>query len=274
MGSVGVDPDHVNVRFTQEFADAQRDERFQGWLRWRRIGHDIGFDDFDVSDIVYMGQDFTRDGLSEVETRLLEHFPKEKWNVRALRDDQEFNTAMQVAWYVGQVYVENLEGVWVSFPRPDISPTAGKPLVDLPDDNIGFFDPVRQVMNAISRRTGDQWTKVYDTQERKYQKWVSEGRPKRVFSGLVPTEDDIPDPRPKYVDQKAIKKMIAEAEKERKAAAKQKPAEDMAPQATLSGPSGSGAGAAAASSAPKPKPAPPVQEEEEWEPPATWLERP
>lgn len=173
---MGSTHNYIPVRTTRRYREAQTDEKFQGWLKMQSAAMEIVFPIQDVPEL--RDQMFTPDSLALVESKLLETFSSEE---EAFTGD--VSLTMRYVYYVGETFRRHLEGEWCSIlkKKPDGATVPG---IDGPYSE-GFINPADLIGIALVRRTGNEISDVFGFQRRRYDQWVSDGRPERTFRGTL-----------------------------------------------------------------------------------------
>ncbi len=154
----------------RDFEKAQLDESFVGWLALREaefeIGH--GFDpDFDFSEL-----SFSRDGLQIAEKWALKLWGESSSSAYGPESeaDKKLQRA-QITYFIGETFVRAYGGKWIF--AVDGSRRGWSQQVQLPFMSL-YLDPNTQLIIALDRRTGHEWTRVFDNLSEYHAKWVSE----------------------------------------------------------------------------------------------------
>lgn len=102
--------------------------------------------------------------------RLLELYPPGSRSAEPLFPENVASTSRFVM-VIGQAMVDNFEGKWINWPTEDgTEPAVFFPASPLPLDLIGL------VTSSVHRRTGDEWSGLFDYQQPNYDEWVAGGR--------------------------------------------------------------------------------------------------
>lgn len=151
------------------FAETQRREDFQAWAEALDLGIELcvdtpedwfpGFPDGDY---------FSDEAISFVEGTLLDTYE----GVEPLQEDS--HSMLLYLKYLGQAYVDKLEGTWVGIPSlPGRWPVQGWG-VELPWRYDWFLDMTAAVEVAAVRRSGDQWLSSFARHRDDYERWKAE----------------------------------------------------------------------------------------------------
>lgn len=160
-------------RRAREFAKAQENPKFQGWLKYQEAAYEIGEgfeDDYDFSALP-----FDVEGL-----RTAEEWALDLWNSpeSAYSGERNLRMSQSLTYFVGEVYIRSFEGSWVNARTGGKERSGWAHMVTLPFLDI-FIDPNEQIIIALERRTREEWSWVYGRMENRYREWVAAGRPPR-----------------------------------------------------------------------------------------------
>lgn len=181
---MGMVRDSVPMQLSKVFRKVQHDPNFRGWLKMQEAVMEIEFPYTDLPEV--RDQMFTKDSLPVVEQKLLELYPDRR---STLATDSAVHTTMRYAYYIGETYRRAFDAVWVAIPHhidPDLPPRGFA--IDFPMRE-GMTDPLQQLQMAVTRRTGNEITRVYGYAERSYNEWIANGKPERTFIGTLREED-------------------------------------------------------------------------------------
>ncbi len=161
-----------DIRDTPQYQAIQGDERFRSWLLMQDAAMQIEFTVFDVPEL--SGIEYTREGLEVAEKELLERF-----NVNSKPFSEEnYKLGMRFVYFIGETFRRAVEGAWVALPPDPPHRPGTKSMIDA-EFRSGFYDPQHMIGLALGRRTGTEFTWIFDRAVRAHQEWVDAGRPAR-----------------------------------------------------------------------------------------------
>lgn len=173
--------DFVPMQLTKAFRQAQSDQQFLGWLKMQEAVMEIEFP-FDVNEV--RDQMYTKDSLAVIENRLQDLYP----TAAAAFDADNVHTTMRYVYYVGETFRRAFGGTWVALPNlSDPIEPPHKSAVDFPMREA-YVEPAELVKIALTRRTGQELTRVYGYAERDYDNWLAAGCPERTYLGRLREE--------------------------------------------------------------------------------------
>lgn len=163
----------TNIRWwwdIPEFAEAQERPSFRAWVEALEIGLDLFVDTpSDWFPGIPDGDWFSDDAVNFVEQTFLDRFE----DPTALKLD--FEGQMPFVKYLGQLYVDKLEGKWVSIPEvPNRWPVPGWG-IELPWKYDGVYNVMPALRIAARRRKGDQWLFTFNNNRKSYLNWKENG---------------------------------------------------------------------------------------------------
>lgn len=136
----------------RSLADAQQDEGFIAWMDMMEYQVEM----FLTMELDGLPDDpFTREGLAVAEAALLSAFP----DTDALRQPESFDLWDGYARFLGETLVRRFGGKWVNV--PDVEGDGSTPGV-LKPHNPNFIEVFNTVYATVHRRTGREWSKLYD----------------------------------------------------------------------------------------------------------------
>lgn len=158
-------------RQTREFEEAQNAPKFRGWLDYQSASYEIGEGFLDGRD--FSSLDFDGNGL-----RVAEKWALELWSDAGepYSTPDNLKVSQSLTYFVGEVYIRSFEGRWVNTRIQVDDRTGWTHMVHLPYSQR-FLAPNEQLIIALSRRTGEEWSMVYQWQKEAYEAWVAIGRP-------------------------------------------------------------------------------------------------
>jgi hypothetical protein len=157
-------------RNVPEFAATQKRDDFQAWVEALDMGIDLWVDTPEDWFPGIPDDDFFSDeAIAFVEKTLVDTYE----DVEPLQEDS--HGLVQFVKYLGQAYVDKLEGTWVGVPavtgRWDVQGWG----MELPWRYDWFIDITAAVEAAASRRTGDQWLSAFTRHRGDYRRWKADG---------------------------------------------------------------------------------------------------
>lgn len=155
--------------------ESRRIEPFQQRPEWRewlgRMASEL--EDFFADVVPDLPEDpWTDAGLRAAEAAALRVFP----DLAAADPDRRGSNRRlidQFSRYLGEGLVRRFEGRWLLV---DLDPDELQPAVGLPYASI-YFGVRGSVTMAADRRTGSEWSKIFQYQDEDYRNWVEAGRP-------------------------------------------------------------------------------------------------
>ncbi|MEV0670096.1 hypothetical protein [Mycobacterium sp. NPDC050441] len=162
------------------FAETQRRDDFQAWAEALDMGIDLHVDTPEDWFPGFPEEDyFSDEAISFVERTLVDTYE----DVEPLQEDS--HGMLLYMKFLGQAYVDKLEGRWVGIPS-----VAGRwPVpgwgVELPWRYDWFLDVTAAVEVAASRRSGDQWLSAFNRHRDDYRRWKADGVVFDRFSALA-----------------------------------------------------------------------------------------
>lgn len=166
-----------------DFVEAQANPEFQAWVEGISLGIEL-YASTPADWFPGIPEDdwFSDEAISFVEKTLLDRFE----DTTALTD---FDAQLPFIKYHGQLYVEKLEGKWVSIPKlPDRWPMPGWG-VELPWRYDGFYDVIPAIRVAVRRRVGNQWLFTFNNNRKSYLNWKNNGIVIDQYSNDVPLSE-------------------------------------------------------------------------------------
>ncbi|MBN7379719.1 hypothetical protein [Mycobacteroides abscessus] len=169
-----------------EFVAAQEDPDFRAWVQSVELGIELhASTPSDWFPGIPEDDWFSDEAITFVESALLERYE----DTAALQAD--FDGQVPFIKYHGLLYVEKLEGKWVSIPEvPDRWPLPGWG-VELPWRYNGIYDVMPALRVAVRRRKGDQWLFTFNNNRESYLNWKNNGIVIDMYSNDVPLAEMI-----------------------------------------------------------------------------------
>ncbi|MBN7375714.1 hypothetical protein D2E44_13315 [Mycobacteroides abscessus] len=167
-----------------EFVEAQERPSFKAWVEALELGIEL-YASTPADWFPGIPEDdwFSDEAIGFVEKVFLERFE----DTAAL--DADFDGQMPFVKYLGQLYVDKLEGKWVSIPKiPDRWPLPGWG-VELPWRYDGVYNVMPALRVAARRRKGDQWLFTFNNNRNSYLNWKNNGIVIDPYSNDVPLAD-------------------------------------------------------------------------------------
>lgn len=163
----------------QRFDVAQRDEQFLSWVAMNEGVLELEFDD-DVPDLPAKVRREEKPGISGAaawgetalriaEARALELFPRKE----VVFDDSHWASAWRFVRFLGQTFIDAFDGGWVNIPGEDGA--KGKVVVQLPFRE-SYLEPINLLTAAMSRRTGEEWARVFGYAEEDHAAYLNSQR--------------------------------------------------------------------------------------------------
>ncbi|WP_330229018.1 hypothetical protein OHA40_23365 [Nocardia sp. NBC_00508] len=150
------------------------DQQDPRWVRWLdRMTDEINhFLTITVPDMPE--SPWTAEGLRHAEAVALRIFP----TMESVDLPENRHLADQFHRYLGEVFRRNFEGEWYNVPEhDDPQRTRGfGPVVRRPFNEL-YFTVVSQLTAAMYRRTGTEWSRIFEFSAEDYADWQSAGRP-------------------------------------------------------------------------------------------------
>ncbi|MGW5383522.1 hypothetical protein [Nocardia sp. NPDC003963] len=164
--------DPTTVRDTPEYRQIQNDEQFRAWLQMQQEAVETEFVENDVPELG--GHLWTREGLVTVEHEMLRRYP----DFDEMVAEENLEIGVRFIYFVGETFRRALEGIWALLPPNP--PDRPEPLcvVDSPMWTA-FHDPTNMSELALTRRTGQEISWIFDRTVKRHRKWVAAGRPTR-----------------------------------------------------------------------------------------------
>lgn len=137
---------------------AQHDEKFLSWVEMNEGVLELEFDE-DVPDLPE--KPWGQEALRIAEARALEIFPSKA----EVFDEEHWDTSWRFVRFIGQTFIDAFDGFWVNLPGEDRA--RAKVVVQLPFRTM-YLEPINLLTAAVSRRTGEEWARVYGYAEEDY----------------------------------------------------------------------------------------------------------
>ncbi|MBF6333458.1 hypothetical protein [Nocardia transvalensis] len=146
----------------------QRRPEFMEWLEPERM--DSQLRKFLTETVPDMPENpFTVEGLNRAEAVALELMPGED---APFPDD---DITDQFVRFLGETFRRNFGGEWMNIPNWDRDETLG-PVVHQ-EFAFTYRDPRQMLVVAISQRTGNEWSTMFEFATEDYTQWTAAGRP-------------------------------------------------------------------------------------------------
>lgn len=140
----------------KQFEAAQHDSGFKAWLKMMPYV----VEDFLTFNMSGMSDDpYSVEGLRKAEAAALKRFA----NYHTVFDKANRDDADKFIRFLGQAFVEAFGGQWVNLPADKEAGELAQVAVRLPFRKDGYVTPVTLLTTAVHRRTGQVWSKVFQS---------------------------------------------------------------------------------------------------------------
>ncbi|WP_024805633.1 hypothetical protein [Nocardia sp. BMG51109] len=156
-----------------ELEQQERDQQDPKWLEWvqpERMNAQI--DKFLNETVPDMPDNpWSAEGLDHAERAALAIFP----DINATKKPENRDVADQFHRYIGEVFRRSFEGSWYNVPDSDDRGHGFEPAIRLPYTDI-YSEVISNLTVAVHRKTGKEWSWIFDRNKESYAEWVQGGR--------------------------------------------------------------------------------------------------